>query len=77
MIPLHQNFIFRLLDPIHYFLLVMTSGHIYWLVLFGFFNIYVSKHLKEKHIYSLYISYAIMLLTLIGIIYAANTPLFG
>ncbi len=69
MIPLHQNFIFRLLDPIQYSFQVMTSGKIYWLILFGFFNLYVSKLLKEKNIYSLYISFALIFSTLGSIIY--------
>jgi len=77
MIPLQQNFIFRLLDPIHYFLLVATYGHMYWLVLYGFFNIYVSTLLKERHVNSLYISFTILFLTLIGVIYTTNTPLLG
>lgn len=57
--------IFKLFDFIHYFFLVLTSGNIYWLIIYGALNLYISKIIKEKGKYSLLASLSLILVTLL------------
>lgn len=60
-IPINLNF--KLLDSTHYFFLELTSGAIYWIMIYGVLNLFVSQILKGKNKYSLISSITIIALT--------------